>query len=465
MRYSKIPWNDITTELLAKYSGPAPRYTSYPTAPEWTDTFGPADYAGALEEADKSPGDPLSIYVHIPYCKERCLYCGCASWLTNRDGDYNDYLDAVQSEVEAVSAHLPNRRGVSQLHLGGGTPTTLSPDRLERLFEIISGRFNPLPGAEIAIEVNPAVTTFEQVETLARLGFNRMSIGVQDFTPEVQQTVRRIQSVELTRAMFDKAREEGFGGINMDLMYGLPKQRLDTWKKNVETAIDIGPDRLAVFGYAHVPWMRPHQKAFNESELPDTALRFELFKTAHEMLTGAGYVYIGMDHFAKPEDHLARALEERRLWRNFQGYTVREASALVGFGVTAIGDLAGAFAQNRSSLGSYLDETSVGRLATYRGMATSGEDRLRRHVITNLMCNLELDIREVEELFGIEFWKEFSLERQTLGALQDDGLVEVSDSAIIVTPVGRIFVRHIGMVFDTYVRNKSDDGPRFSKTV
>jgi oxygen-independent coproporphyrinogen-3 oxidase len=462
---SQIPWSEITPKLLYRYSGPAPRYTSYPTAPEWSEAFGPGEYADALAAADKSPDDPLSIYVHIPYCKERCLYCGCASWLARSIGDYDKYLDALQNEADQVSRYLIDRRIFSRLHMGGGTPTTLDSPRLERLFGIITGCFRAVDKAEIAIEINPAVTSLEQIETLARLGFNRISMGVQDFTKEVQETVGRIQSVELTRNTFEKARAVGFSGINIDLMYGLPRQRPGTWRKNVETAIEMGPDRLAVFGYAHVPWMRPHQKAFNEAELPDTSLRFELFKIAHGMLVDAGYVYIGMDHFAKHEDELAKALKERRLWRNFQGYTVDEASALIGLGVTAISDLAGSFAQNRPSLEGYLDKTESKRLATYRGMSTSDEDRLRRHVITNLMCNLKIDVQEVEELFGIDFWRTFSFERKGLSELEKDGLAEFDDRVINVTPVGRIFVRHVGMVFDTYVRNQSIDGPRFSKTV
>ncbi|MCP4676588.1 MAG: oxygen-independent coproporphyrinogen III oxidase [Deltaproteobacteria bacterium] len=451
--------------LLKRYGGPAPRYTSYPTAPEWSGDFGPKDYQAVLASADEASDEPLSIYVHVPYCKERCLYCGCATQLIESPSDHDVYLDALELEVKAVARRLPNRRVVSQLHWGGGTPTTLASAGLERLFAILMGSFSLRDGAEVAIEVNPAVTTAEQIDTLAGLGFNRISMGVQDFTPEVQAAVGRIQSVALTRELFDKARSAGFGGINIDLMYGLPKQNLDTWKENLRTVINIGPDRLAVFGYAHVPWMRPHQKLIDENDLPSTGTRFELFKVAHDMLVDAGYIYIGMDHFARPEDELARALEERRLWRNFQGYGVRQAGALVGFGVTAISDLAGSFAQNKSDLDAYLDEARAGGITTYRGMAASDEDRLRRHVITNLMCNLHLDIGDVEDRFGIDFWSTFSNERARFDELVSDGIVEIDDSAIRVTARGRIFVRHVGMLFDTYTKNRAKDGPRFSRTV
>ncbi|MCP4603846.1 MAG: oxygen-independent coproporphyrinogen III oxidase [Proteobacteria bacterium] len=465
MTDARIPWDEITEKLLSKYGGPAPRYTSYPTAPEWGEDFGPDAYRSALVKTDENPTAPLSLYVHIPYCKQRCLFCGCASWLMASKTDVNTYLDALEDEVDAVAASVPRRRMVRQLHWGGGTPTILDPPELERLQKILTSRFILTDGAEVAIEVNPSVTTFEQIDTLAGLGFNRISLGVQDFTSEVQVAVGRVQSVELTKDLFDKARNAGFTSINIDLMYGLPKQRLSTWQKNLETVIRIGPDRLAVFGYAHVPWMRPHQKQIREEELPDTEARFELFKLAHDMLVDAGFVYIGMDHFAKPEDELARALEERRLWRNFQGYTIQQAGALIGFGVTAISDTAGSFAQNQPVLDAYLEDVRKSRLATYRGVATSYEDQLRRHVITNLMCNLHLDIDDVEKCFDIDFWQTFSSEKIKLRELESDGLVELEDRIVRVTPKGRIFVRHVGMVFDTYTRSRPKGGPSFSKTV
>ncbi len=466
MADARIPWDEITKELLSRYGGPAPRYTSYPTAPEWKDDFGPDEYSAALAKADKTQKEPLSLYVHIPYCKERCRYCGCATWLADSVAEYDVYLDALEREINTVAASLPKRRLVNQLHLGGGTPTTLNPQRLERLHGILTNRFTLTEGAEVAIEVNPAVTTFEQIDTLAGLGFNRISLGVQDLTPEVQEAVGRPQSVEITKDLFDKARAAGFCSINIDLIYGLPRQNPSTWRKNLETVISIGPDRLAVFGYAHVPWMRPHQKAIREKDLPGTETRFELFQLAHDMLVDAGYVHIGMDHFARPEDELTRALKDRRLWRNFQGYTTTaQAGGLIGFGVTGISDIAGSFAQNRPVLDDYLDETRANRLATYRGMISSDEDRLRQHVITDLMCNLHLDIGEVERRFNIDFWQTFSLEKKRLIELTTDGIVHMDDRTVQVTAKGRIFVRHVGMVFDTYTKSRTKDGPSFSRTV
>ncbi len=460
-----IPWSDITPDLLARYATPAPRYTSYPTAPEWNDTFGPQQFAAALDRADQDDQSPLSLYLHLPFCRARCLYCGCASWVSQSTDEHNAYLDALAGELTQIAARLPHRRRIRQLHLGGGTPTTLSVAQLERLHGLITEHFTIDAQAEVAIEVDPVVTTGAHIDALAGLGFNRISMGVQDFNPDVQQAIGRLQSIDITRTLFDQSRRAGFGGINFDLIYGLPRQQLDRWNQTIDQVIEIGPDRLAVFGYAHVPWMRPHQKAFDAEPMPDSALRFELFRSAHDRLVDAGYVYIGMDHFARPDDELAKALADRRLWRNFQGYTVFRASDLVGLGVTAISDLCGSFAQNNPDLSLYSQAATAPRLATYRGIVTTPDDRLRRHVITQLMCNLTLSVESVGRAFAIDFWQYFQSERIDLNRLADDGLIELDEHSIAVTPAGRIFVRHVGRVFDRFIRERKSDGPRFSKTV
>ncbi|MDJ0765928.1 MAG: oxygen-independent coproporphyrinogen III oxidase [Myxococcota bacterium] len=467
MTRDRIPWDQITDALLERYGAPAPRYTSYPTAPEWTQQFGPEDFKAALDQADGDPTVPISLYVHVPYCERRCFYCGCATWIAGSEAAYDQYLAAIEREVTAVSSYLTQRRTVNQIHWGGGTPTTLNTKRLTRMFEILTAKFSPTDAAEIAIEVNPAVTTPEQIDTLAQLGFNRVSLGVQDFAEDVQIAVGRLQTADETRRLIDRARTDGVGGINIDLMYGLPKQRQETWRQTLETVIRMAPDRLAVFGYAHVPWMRPHQKAINEHELPDTAARFALFRMAHDMLVDAGYIYIGMDHFARPDDPLATALKNRTLSRNFQGYTVLEAGALVGFGVTAISDIAGVFAQNQASLDRYLALTKTSGLTTYRGAKTTQEDRLRRHVITALMCNLHLDVSSVARRFDIDFWQVFANEKTQLNALAADGLITYDENEITVLPKGRLFVRHVGMVFDRYIQKSTNrkNTPRFSRTV
>jgi oxygen-independent coproporphyrinogen-3 oxidase len=365
-------------------------------------------------------------------------------------------------EIDKVASRLPNRRRVTQLHFGGGTPTVLDSPRLEQLVGALKSAFDFSAPEELALEAAPAVTAPEQIETLGKLGFNRISFGVQDFTPEVQQAVDRVQSVPHTLSLIETARSLGFA-VNLDLMYGLPRQRLDTWEENLKQVIDLKPSRLAVFGYAHVPWMRPHQQLMNEAELPDADLRLALFRTAHDRLTDAGYVYIGMDHFALPGDALSRALSEKRLSRNFQGYTVKQAQVLLGFGATAISDLGSAFAQNHPKTAEYKALAAAG-LATFRGMVTSFEDRLRRFVITEIMCNLVLRFKEVEERFQIKFAEHFAKEQTALSTLEADGLITREPDRIEVTDIGRLFVRHAGLVFDTYSKPKTD-GPKFSRTV
>jgi oxygen-independent coproporphyrinogen III oxidase len=468
MTSNRINFAEISDELLKRYGGAAPRYTSYPTAPEWSNKFGPADYEAAIDAADKKADTPLSIYVHIPFCKKRCLFCGCATHLPQSPqpkDEYDRYVDALAREINTVAQRLRHRRNINQLHWGGGTPTTLSPGQIKRLFGVITNNFSLTADAEISIEVAPAHTTLEQVDVLAGLGFNRISMGVQDTTPKVQQTVGRIQPVEVTRSLFARARANGFDGINIDLMYGLPEQTLENWAENLQTIIDMGPDRLAVFGYAHVPWMRPHQRELPERLLPDASMRLGLYRLAHDKLLDAGYLQIGMDHYARPEDELSIALKERRLWRNFQGYTAGQATSLLGFGATAIGDLAHSFTQNHADLNQYLEAVTSDRLATFRGMVTTIDDQLRRRVITSLMCNLGLVFKEVEADFNIHFWEYFAKEKKNLRQLVDDGLVAFDDEQIKVTSVGRLFVRHVGMVFDNYKSEHTSDGPRFSQTV
>ncbi len=459
---NKIPWDSISPALIEKYGGQAPRYTSYPTAVEWQNTFGAADYERALTEADASAADPFSLYVHIPFCIKRCHFCGCASDVSMDTAEYDAYLDVLLREIDAVASKLPHRRRVTQLHFGGGTPTVLDSPRLERLVGALKNAFDFSAPEELALEAAPAVTAPEQIETLGKLGFNRISFGVQDFTPEVQRAVDRVQSVAHTLSLIDTARNLGFA-VNLDLMYGLPRQRLDTWEENLKQVIALKPSRLAVFGYAHVPWMRPHQQLMNEAELPDADLRLALFRTAHDRLTDEGYVYIGMDHFALPDDALSLALREKRLSRNFQGYTVKQAQVLLGFGATAISDLGSAFAQNHPKTADYKERAATG-LATFRGMATSPEDRLRRFVISEIMCNLVLRYEEVESRFNIRFAEHFAKEQTALRALEADGLIRLERDRIEVADIGRLFVRHVGLVFDTYSKTQTD-GPKFSRTV
>jgi oxygen-independent coproporphyrinogen III oxidase len=458
-----IPWSSIPQSLIEKYSGRTPRYTSYPTAVEWKETFDRAAFERALAEADTDAQAPLSIYIHIPFCIKRCLFCGCASDVSVNTADYDAYLDALFREIDAAAARLPQRRDVTQLHLGGGTPTVLDSRRLERLIEHLKAAFDFSRAAELALEAAPVATSIEQIETLGDLGFNRISLGVQDFTPEVQRAVDRVQSKEHILSLIERARARGFA-VNLDLMYGLPEQRLDTWRETLQQLTAVRPDRAAVFGYAHVPWMRPHQQQISEADLPEGPERLALFRAAHERLLDAGYVYIGMDHFALRDDPLSIALSQKQLSRNFQGYTVRQASVLLGLGTTAISDLGIAFAQNLPKTKDYSAQTKQTGLTTYRGIRLTAEDLLRRHIITEIMCNLTLDIQEVEKRFSINFQQHFSNERAALQALETDGLIHMNEKHIRVSALGRLFVRRVALAFDTYSQ-KETPARIFSRTV
>ncbi|MBM4320352.1 MAG: oxygen-independent coproporphyrinogen III oxidase, partial [Deltaproteobacteria bacterium] len=337
---------ELEPELLERYQQAGPRYTSYPTIPVWSAGFGEEQLRPHLEAADRQrAGEPLSLYVHLPFCSRRCLYCGCAAWESGDPQRIDRYLDALSREVARWAELLPRRRTLAQLHLGGGTPNTLSVAQLQRLHDLLFAWLERLPGAELALEANPATIAEEQIALLGSLGFNRISFGVQDLTPAVQQAVNRPGSVERTAQLISLARRVGFAGVNLDIVYGLPRQTTASFRSTVEAVVRLGPDRVAVFGYAHVPWIAPHQRALEVYGLPGVHERVALFREAYGVLTAAGYRPIGLDHFARPADELSRALDEGRLDRSFQGYTVNPAPDLIGLGVTAISDVGGAYAQ------------------------------------------------------------------------------------------------------------------------
>ena len=456
-------------ELLARYNKPGPRYTSYPTAVEFHDGVGEAAYRESLAKADRHPDEPLSLYVHLPFCEERCAYCGCFVVITKHRDVTDKYLDYLEREIDLLAAHLPHRRRVSQLHWGGGTPTYYTAAQLQRLFTRLTRHFTFTPDAEIGVEIDPRVTSAEQLSVLRGLGFNRLSMGVQDFAPEVQEAVNRIQSYEQTKALVDHARLLGFRSINIDLIYGLPYQTTDGFGRTLEQVLTLRPERVAVYSFAFVPWMKAHMKHLPEDSLPGPDLKIALLTLAQQAFTGAGYRQIGMDHFALPEDELSRALGQRTLHRNFMGYTVQSSRDMVALGVSAIGDAQGTFVQNTKKLNEYYDAIDAGRLPIERGYALDEDDRLRRHVITELMCNGHLDVADVERRFGIRFADYFARELAELTAPDSpaaDGLVEVTDEAISVTPTGFMFVRNVCMVFDRYLQARTT-GPKpvFSKTV
>ncbi len=445
----------VDDEMLARYDVAGPRYTSYPTAPIWTDAFGPADYAAVLEAAGSEAAQaPLSVYVHIPFCWHMCSYCGCNVVVSRNRERADDYLDLVEREIELVAARLGDRRGVNQVHLGGGTPTFLDDDQQTRLWGMLTRHFDVLPGAEVAVEVNPSVTSLAQLSHLARLGFNRLSLGVQDLHPEVQAAIGRDQTFEQTQAFVDLARGLGFHSINFDLIYGLPHQTPRRFAETLAQVLALAPDRIACYSFAFVPDVKPNQRKLDASALPRGRAKLDLLRQAWQAFASAGYAPIGMDHFAAPHDSLAHAAAEGRLWRNFMGYTVRQAGDTIAFGVTGISEIHGAFAQNVRSISEYREALAAGRLPTEKGLLLTAEDRRRQHLITGLMCNLSADLGpEGEAHFG-----------EALRPLEADGLCALRDGRVEVLPRGRLFLRNIAMVFDDYLGN-SGERPRFSRTI
>ncbi|HXE80705.1 MAG TPA: oxygen-independent coproporphyrinogen III oxidase [Vicinamibacterales bacterium] len=456
----------VPVELLTKYDRPGPRYTSYPTAVEFHEGFDETAYRRQLAQAAEAPDAPLSLYVHLPFCEERCSFCGCTVIITRKREVAARYLEPLEREIDLLARALGPRRRVLQYHWGGGTPTYLSVEQIDRLHRAIASRFEIVPDAEAAIEVDPRVTSIEQLEVLRGHGFNRLSMGVQDFTPEVQRAVNRVQTEDATRAIFDEARRLGFVSINIDLIYGLPLQTRESFGEAVDTVISMRPDRVAVYSYAHVPWIRAHQKRLAADALPTGVRKLELFLEARQRLLGAGYRELGMDHFALPDDELARAADAHVLHRNFMGYTTHPAPDLVGVGVSAIGDVCGAFAQNVKKLPSYYEAVEAGRFPIERGYLLDEDDRIRRHVITGLMCNLRVDRRDVEQRFGIRFDEYFREELDDLArGPAEDGLVTDDGAVVAVTPAGRLLLRNVAMIFDRHLRRRTPERPVFSRTV
>ncbi len=454
----------VTRDLLIRYDKPGPRYTSYPTAPEWNDEFGPGDYRKALDDAATRAGEPLSMYIHIPFCHERCIYCGCNVVVTEKEGVADRYLDYLDRELELAAQVLGDRRDVMQLHWGGGTPTYLGTDQIDRLMASIGKRFRLSAGAEIAIEIDPRVTTHDQIKKLRDLGFNRISMGVQDLTPEVQRAITRYQTEQETVDLYRWCRDAGYEGINFDLVYGLPQQKPESWARTIRAIIELRPDRLAVYSYAHVPWIRPHQKWISEETLPTGPDKFELFANARQMFTDAGYRAIGMDHFALPTDELTVAMDERRLHRNFMGYSVVPAEEMIGFGTSAIGEIGGCYAQNYVKLSKYYEAIDAGDLPVHRGFELSQEDIVRRWLIRRLMCDFYLDTAELKRRFDVDYREHFAAEEEVLSEFYEEEFVRRDGENIEVLPLGRVFIRNVAMVFDAYL--KRPEGQRmFSRTV
>jgi len=460
----KLEIGQVSEGLLEKYNRPGPRYTSYPTAPVWKDDFGPDDLEKSFARAD-ALSTPLSLYMHLPFCESLCLFCACNVSIQKDKSVAIPYLAALKKEIEHVAGRVSRKRQVIQFHWGGGTPTYLTPAQMEDLFGHTRARFSFAPDAEIGIEVDPRVTSRAHLESLRRLGFNRLSMGIQDFQPKVQQAIHRVQPYEKTRDLILAAREMGFESLSVDLIYGLPYQTADTFRATVDQVLTIRPDRVAMFSYAHVPWLRKQQGAF-ATHLPEGREKFQIFRAGLERFLGAGYLYIGMDHFSLPEDELAIAQRNRTLHRNFQGYTTKAGADLYGMGVSAISSVADTYAQNRREIPAYQAAIAERGLATMRGYRLSDDDRLRRAVIGRLLCHTVIPKREVDQEFGISFDEYFAQEIARLAELSADGLVILGRDEIRVTPLGRIFIRNAAMVFDRYIEEqKMDQKPLFSKTL
>jgi len=454
----------VTRELLLKYDRPGPRYTSYPTAPEWSESFGDADYREALARAAQQTAEPLSIYVHLPFCHERCLFCGCNVVISKRQDVAENYLDYLYREIGMGAGALGERRTVRQIHWGGGTPTFLTVPQIRALFSTLARHFAIARDAEIALEVDPCVTTREQLEALRTLGFNRISMGVQDFDPYVQQIVNRNQTEAETRRLVGWCRELGFGGVNIDLIYGLPEQRPETWEKTIKTTIDLRPDRLAVYSYAHIPDKIKHQRRLEGYRRPVGPEKYELFANARRLFIEAGYRAIGMDHFALPGDELSVAMDERRLHRNFMGYTVVPGCDQIGFGVSAISEVGGAYAQDEKRPVLYYKALDEGKFPTLVGIRLTRDDEIRRWTIRQLMCNFQLSFGELDQRYGVAYDAYFTHEETLLREYYDEDFLVRDREGLRVLPLGQAFIRNVCMVFDAYLR-KDGAHRQFSRTV
>jgi oxygen-independent coproporphyrinogen-3 oxidase len=461
---ARLEVGKISDAFLEKYNRPGPRYTSYPTAPVWKDDFGPDDLENYFATADEA-ASPISLYMHLPFCENLCLFCACNVSIQKDKSVAIPYLAALKREIEHLAGKVSRKRGVIQFHWGGGTPTYLSPAQLEDLFAFTRERFTFAPDAEIGLEIDPRVTSRQHLETLRRLGFNRLSMGIQDFEAKVQQTIHRVQPYEMTRDLIAASRELGFGSLNVDLIYGLPHQTADTFRAAIAQVLTLVPDRVAMFSYAHVPWLRKQQGAF-EKHLPQGREKFAIFRAGLEGFLDGGYQYIGMDHFALPTDELAIAQQNRTLHRNFQGYTTKAGADLYGMGVSAISSIGRAYAQSVREVPAYQSAIAGCGMATMRGYRLSQDDELRRAVIGRLLCHTVIFKREIEREFGIAFDEYFAAELESLAEPRDEGLVTLGADEIRVTPLGRIFIRNIAMAFDRYLREQQmDKRPLFSKTL
>ncbi|MGD8514117.1 MAG: oxygen-independent coproporphyrinogen III oxidase [Granulosicoccaceae bacterium] len=452
-------------QLLKKYDISGPRYTSYPTAPQFDAAFTEQDYRACIEASNTAnPQGPLSLYVHLPFCDTICYYCACNKVVTKDRGRARPYLDHLHREIAMQAALFPASREVQQLHWGGGTPTFISHEQMRSLMVQLREHFPFADDAtgEYSIEIDPREADADTITVLRDIGFNRLSMGVQDLDEKVQQAVNRIQSEQQTFSVMDAAREQGFRSISLDLMYGLPFQSVDSFLRTLDRVLAAQPDRLSLFNYAHLPHMFKPQRRINEADLPDAQTKLDILQASSKRLTEAGYVYIGMDHFARPDDELAIAQREGKLYRNFQGYSTHAECDLVAFGATGIGQVGNCYCQNQREMAAYSEALDAGHLAVMRGMRMNEDDRIRRAVIQQLICHFTLAFADIEQRFGIEFTRYFADELPRLQPMQDDGLLDVDARGIEILPAGRLLIRNICMVFDAYLDRSQQ---KYSKVI
>jgi oxygen-independent coproporphyrinogen-3 oxidase len=451
-------------ELIRRYDKSGPRYTSYPTAVQFQEGFGESQYRAAAERSNAT-GAPLSLYFHLPFCDTVCYYCACNKIVTKNRSRTGPYLERLFREIELQGALFDRRRTVDQLHWGGGTPTFLAAEQMRALMDRTRAHFalRDDDHGEYSIEIDPREASAGTIRLLRELGFNRLSLGVQDFDPVVQRAVNRIQSEAETFAVLDAARGQGFRSVSFDLIYGLPHQSVASFAATLDKVIAAGPDRLSVFNYAHLPELFKTQRQINAADLPSPAAKLAILKHTIERLNAAGYVYIGMDHFARPDDELAVAQRNGTLYRNFQGYSTHSGCDLVAMGITSIGMVADTYSQNLKTLEGYYAALDGGRLPVYRGIVLGADDRLRREIITRLICHFRLDFADIESTYGIAFRDTLAAELEALQAMQADGLVTVDDRGIVVTPAGKLLIRNICMVFDRYL--SAQPPQRYSKVI
>lgn len=456
---------DFDIDLIKKYDRPGPRYTSYPTAPHFNEGFTSVNYLDEVirtNKLDKMP--PLSLYYHLPFCDTLCYFCGCNMIITRNRDRIKEYVRYLKNEIDLLRSYLDSDRMVDQLHWGGGTPTHLNPDEILDLANYIKTSFNFDPKSENGCEIDPRGLTRDHLAALREGGFNRISMGVQDFNDKVQKAVNRVQPEEMTVQVVDWVRELGFESINLDLIYGLPHQNVETFAETVERIIKIRPDRLAVFNYAHVPWMKKHMALIKEEDIPKPEEKLAILKMTIEKLTAAGYVFIGMDHFALPDDDMSIALENKKLYRNFQGYSTHAGTDLYAMGITSISQIGRVYAQNFKKEKEYFDALEDGQLPVTKGYYLSDDDLLRRHVVMRVMCDFELNFENIEREFKINFMDYFGDSIAAMKEMVDDGLVEMQVDGFTVTDKGRMMIRNIAMNFDYYIMNQKDSG-RYSRTV